>query len=57
MFELKMNTDNDAFFTNPTELADILRIVAQHVDNGVISGGVLDSNGNTIGRFFQTYGD
>ena len=54
-FELKFATDNDAFVVDwRAEVLAILEDVEEAIENGVVSGNVHDSNGNTVGRFFGT---
>jgi hypothetical protein len=44
--------DNSAFWNNPTELADLLRNVAEKVeDSEDTQGALMDSNGNTVGHW------
>jgi hypothetical protein len=53
MFRLKIDTDNDAFAAGngPSEVAEILRRIAQHVEVGRLDCTVIDSNGNTCGQW------
>ena len=50
MFYLNIETDNAAFTDAPeAEIARILRRIAERVERGEQSGGILDVNGNGIG--------
>ena len=53
MFQLKIKTGNEAFAGEDkwTELARILRYVAQQVGDGHPGKTVQDYNGNTVGEF------
>lgn len=50
-FILAVDMDNAAFTDNPSELADILRSLADRIDNGQNVDGLTlrDSNGNPVG--------
>ena len=52
-FTLKIdNYDNDAMTEIPySETARILRDAARRIENGVTSGSIRDTNGNTVGSF------
>jgi hypothetical protein len=59
MFKLEFATDNAAFGDDPgaelgTEVARILRAVADEVESGVTSGVAKDYNGNTVGAWLLT---
>ena len=51
MFYLNIETDNAAFSDDAfeAEIARILRRVADRVERGEQSGGILDVNGNGVG--------
>ena len=51
MFYLNIKTDNAAFSDDAfeAEIARILRRVADRVERGEQSGGILDVNGNGVG--------
>jgi hypothetical protein len=50
---VEFDTENDAFHPDPSiEIATILRKVADHIDLGMKSGKVMDSNGNSVGRWY-----
>lgn len=52
MFTLKIKTDNDAFVDSPsTELARLLREVADDIEAGTMSAKLVDRNGNIVGEF------
>lgn len=52
MFTLTIETDNDAFVDREAaEIAYILERTAQRIRGGALSGKVIDSNGNNVGRF------
>lgn len=53
MLRLRINTDGDAFagWKGPSEVATILRRIAQHVEVGRLDCTVIDSNGNTCGQW------
>lgn len=53
MFTLNIETSNAAFQDDAAhhEIARILRDLAERFDNGVDSGTVKDTNGNTVGSF------
>ena len=53
MFRLKIDTDNAAFdtFNLEFEVARLLRAAAHAFYNGEHQGSLLDSNGNTVGKF------
>ena len=50
-FQLTIDCDNAAFQDNPSELADILRKLAERLESGQpVDGYTLrDSNGNNVG--------
>ena len=50
---IKINMDNDAFQRDPTEVARILRNVAQDIEDYPTAHfiGIMDINGNTVGSF------
>ncbi len=50
-FKLSIDCDTAAFIYNPSEFADILRKLAERLDNGQpVDGYTLrDSNGNNVG--------
>ncbi len=52
-FRLSIETDNAAFVDNPDELSQLLRQVADRVDDGRSpdGGSVLDHNGNKVGTW------
>jgi hypothetical protein len=55
MFTMEFATDNAAFEEGwGTEIAGILRKVAQRVEDGDSAGAVMDSNGNTVGQWELT---
>ena len=48
---IQINTDNAAFYDNPTELSDILESVAtRYRESGYFADYVYDSNGNKVGQ-------
>lgn len=53
MLRLRIDTDGDAFASGngPSEVATILRRIAQHVEVGRLDCNVIDSNGNTCGQW------
>lgn len=52
MFRLNLETGNAAFDDDHlTEIARILRDVADKVEHGTNSGKVFDLNGNSVGEF------
>lgn len=53
MFRLKIDTDNDAFADGNglSEVASLLRRIAQQVEGGRLDCKVIDSNGNTCGQW------
>jgi hypothetical protein len=53
MFSLKFDTDNAAFRDGDfsTEIARVVRTVAEKIEAGIIDGAVYDLNGNRIGEF------
>jgi len=56
-FELKFNMDGAAFETDwRTEIQAILHDVSEALEDGddCISTNIIDSNGNTVGRFTVT---
>lgn len=49
-FVLHIKCDNDAFVDNESqEVADILRKLADQIEQGYTASYLLDSNGNTVG--------
>jgi len=52
-FEMQINTDNAAF-EDKSEIARILREIADRIDGGSIAGKIRDINGNMVGTF-KTY--
>ena len=53
-FICKMNMENASFEDNPSQLADILRNIADIVDGTGTeraSGNIADSNGNSVGKW------
>ena len=54
-FKIEMNTDNAAFdgddYVRGTEVAAILRCVANEIEMGRGSGPVFDINGNRVGNY------
>lgn len=63
MFSLTMKTDNAAFHEGeddeqlagtalPSEVARILREIAERVEAGDEQGPAVDVNGNTVGRYW-----
>lgn len=56
MFTIEFETDNDAFVDDPAEeVVRILRRISVKVrEGGRTEGSVLDSNGNTVGRWTFT---
>ena len=51
-FRIRIETGNDAFDqVEQSEVARILREVADKVEQGNSSGGILDANGNKVGQF------
>ena len=63
MFELKIETENDAFVgrNGPLEIARILRVAADRIEDlpnvRVIDMKLRDFNGNTVGKAEYTDGD
>lgn len=54
MFDLSFDTANAAFDYEPaSEVARILRDIAQRVEAGADCGTIRDHNGNTIGNWSQ----
>ena len=51
---IDIKTDNAAFQDSDTELYDILGRIAMAVQDGERSGNLMDSNGNTVGKFKVT---
>ncbi len=51
MVIVQFNTDNAAFDEATTEIARILRKIAEDVENGETAKGILDFNGNRIGQW------
>ena len=54
MFTLKIATDNDAFGGHPDSAREVARIlydVITRIQDGGLSGGLRDVNGNTVGEF------
>ena len=52
IFLLEIRTSNDAFWPDPlTELARLLRAVAQRMESGEQEGVIRDLNGNSVGHF------
>lgn len=52
MFQLTINTDNDAFADGvESELSGLLHEAAQRVRGGELSGTLRDYNGNRCGEF------
>ncbi len=50
-FRLVIKTDNAAFEDYPREVARILRLVADKVEDGEPTGSARDANGNTVAAF------
>ena len=51
MFKLKFSTDNAAFADNGVhEVANILKEVAEKIEQGYTAFTVSDSNGNKVGK-------
>lgn len=52
MIRVEFDTDNAAFEEAlENESARILRVAADLIENGSVSGPLLDANGNTVGFF------
>ena len=52
MFKLQFETDNSAFDDGAaTEVARILRAIADRVEDGNFEGFATDNNGNSVGKF------
>lgn len=52
MFKLEIETGNAAFDRGPDrEVAAMLRRLADRLESGETSGGLMDSNGNRVGSF------
>jgi len=51
---INIKTDNAAFQDNDTELYDIMGRVSMAVSDGEREGNLMDSNGNTVGKFKVT---
>lgn len=49
--KIRINLDNAAFDDNPDELAEVLGQIPYEVGEGD-GGKLVDSNGNTVGRWF-----
>lgn len=53
--KIEINMDNAAFEDNPDELTDMLTTVGNRVTGyGEKSGNIMDSNGNTVGKYAIT---
>jgi hypothetical protein len=51
-FTLSFDCDNSAFELRPAaEVCRLLRATAKRIENGVTDGKIMDSNGNSVGRF------
>ena len=55
-FKVEFETNNDAFVDNGSdqgryEISRILKLIADKIEFGDISGNIRDINGNTIGTF------
>lgn len=53
MFKLEIDTNNAAFEDNAYELEEILEKLAGTLRTGLLSGILLDSNGNLVGKFWR----
>jgi hypothetical protein len=53
-FKLEFNCDNAAFEDLEVEIARLLQVAAQKVEEGNKQGILLDSNGNLVGKFSIT---
>ena len=52
MFKLEMYTDNAAFTSDPAyEVRRILWGIDEQLERGVTGGRLMDSNGNTVGKW------
>jgi hypothetical protein len=52
MLRVKIETDNDAFAGHgEQEVARLLRLVADRVEDGQLDGQLMDINGNRCGAF------
>ena len=52
MLRVKIDTDNDAFAGDgASEVARLLRLIAQRIEGGALDGSVRDINGNKCGSF------
>jgi len=52
MLRVKIETDNDAFAGyGEREVARLLRLVAERVEDGQLDGQLIDINGNRCGSF------
>jgi hypothetical protein len=52
MFSIRIDTDNAAFSANPAEeIARILGVIAEQVENGYQQGLAFDYNGNRVGQW------
>lgn len=50
MFRLEIDTENDAFYPWTTEVARLLRLAAEDIENnGSTDGSFRDVNGNAVG--------
>jgi hypothetical protein len=51
-FRLEIETDNDAFQLAPEmEVSRLMRVAAEHVNDGRTEGKCIDLNGNTCGSY------
>ena len=53
-FSCKISLENASFNDNPSQLADLLRAIAEQVEgNGTerIAGVLVDDNGNSVGKW------
>jgi len=55
MFKLKIDTGNEAFSPDATyEVARILKVASEKLEEGFSDGTLYDSNGNKVGEFSLT---
>jgi hypothetical protein len=50
-FTVEVNCDSAAFENLETEVIRILREAASHVERGIESSQIIDSDGNTVGSW------
>ncbi len=55
-FKLEIDQENAAFEHDPIETAELLHNVSNHILHGHTEGRIMDSNGNTVGKFWTEKG-